>query len=93
MTDSVSHNRGVEEIVAKSQEVDHLPSHLLCNVHPSLMFVRQTLKLFLEIDTTLTPEKIYAGFAITVTDEQISVLQNCVDCTLRLISRDFNHKA
>ena len=93
MTDSVSHNRGVEEIMSKALEVDHLPSHLLCNVHPSLMFVRETLKLFVEVDSTLTPEKIYAGFAITVTDQQISVFQNCVDCTLRLISRDFNHKA
>lgn len=93
MTDSVSHNRGVEEVVAAALDVDHLPAHLLCNVHPSLMFGRQVLKLFVEIDSTLTPEKIYAGFAITVTDEQISVFQNCVDCTLRLISRDFNHKA
>ena len=93
MTDSVSHNKGVEEIVAEALEVDHLPSHLLCNVHPSLMFVRVALKLFVEIGSTLTAEKIYAGFTITVTDQQISVFQNCVDCTHRLISRDFNHKA
>ena len=87
MTDSVSHNRGVEEIMSKALEVDHLPSHLLCNVHPSLMFVRETLKLCVEVDSTLTPEKIYARFAITVTDQQISVFQNCVDCTLRLFPR------
>ena len=93
MTDSVSHNRGVEELVAKELEVDHLPAHLLCNVHPSLMFVREILKLFVEIDTTLTPQKIYAGFAVTLTDQQISVMQNCIDCCLRLVSPDFNHKA
>ena len=34
MTDSVSHNKGVEDLVAERLEVDHLPSHLLCNVHP-----------------------------------------------------------
>ena len=56
------------------------------------MFVREILNLFVEIDSTLTPDKIYAGFSITITDTQISVLQNCVDCTLRLVSRDFNHK-
>ena len=83
MTDSVSHNKGVVEIVTEALEVDHLPSHLLCNVHPSLMFVRETHKLFVEIDSTLTPEKIYAGFVFTLTDQQIS------DCTLRLVSRDF----
>ena len=93
MTDSVSHNREVEDLVSESLDVDHLPSHLLCNVHPSLMFVREMLKLFVEIDSTLTPDKIYAGFAITITDTQISVMQNCIDCTLRLVSRDFNHKS
>ena len=93
MTDSVSHNKQVENLVSESLDVDQLPSHLLCNVHPSLMFVRETLKLFVEIDSTLTPDKIYAGFAITITDTQISVMQNCIDCTLRLVSRDFNHKA
>ena len=93
MTDSVSHNKGVEQLVADELEVDHVPSHLLCNVHPSLMFTRETLKLFVEIDTVLTPAKIYAGFAITITDQQISVFQNAMDCTLRLVSRDFNHKA
>ena len=49
--------------------------------------------MFVENDSVLTPEKIYAGFAITITDQQISVFQNCMDCTLRLVSRDFNHKA
>ena len=93
MTDGVSHNRGVEDLVAESLDVDHLPAHLLCNVHPSLMFCREMLKIFVEIDSTLTPDKIYAGFAITITDTQISVFQNCMDCTLRLVSSDFNHKA
>ena len=46
------------------------------------MFVREMLKLF--------AEKIYAGFAITITDQQISVFQNAMDC---LVSRDYNHKA
>lgn len=93
MTDSVSHNKEVEKMVADTLETDHIPAHLLCNVHPSLGFTREILTLFVEIDTTLTPDKIYAGFAITITDTQISVFQNCVDCTLRLVSRDYNHKA
>ena len=37
------------------------------------MLNREMLKLFVEIDTTVTPEKIFAGIAITVTDTQISV--------------------
>ena len=93
MTDSVSHNREVEKMVADTLETEHIPSHLLCNVHPSLMFGREILGLFVEIDTTLTPDKIYAGFAIMISDTQLSVFQNCVDCTLRLVSRDYNHKA
>ena len=85
MTYSVSHNKGVEDLVAEKLEADHLPSHLLCNAHPSLMFVRETLKMFVEIDSALTPEKIYTGFAITITNQQISVFQNCMDCTLRIL--------
>ena len=93
MTDSVSHNKEVDKMVADSLEVDHVPAHLLCNVHPALMFGREILGLFLDVDLALTPDKIYAGFAVTITDTQISVLQNCIDCTLRLVSRDYNHKA
>ena len=87
MTDSVSHNLDVDKIVAESLDIEHIPSHLLCQVHPSLMMVRTILNLCVEIDTALTPQKIFAGFAITITDTQISVLQNCIDCTLRLVSQ------
>ena len=40
MTDSVSHNLMVEDIVSEELEVEHTPGHLLCQVHPSLMFNR-----------------------------------------------------
>ena len=39
MTDSVSHNLMVEDIVSEELEVEHTPGHLLCQVHPSLMSV------------------------------------------------------
>ena len=66
MTDSVSHNLGVEDIVSEELEVDHLPDHLLCQVHPSLMFTRIQTKLWRESDTTIGPQKIFDGFCLTI---------------------------
>ena len=92
MTDSVSHNLGVEDIVSEELEVDHLPDHLLCQVHPSLMFSRVLTKLWREVDTTIGPQKIFAGFCLTINTDQVSVTENWVDCLLRLVSHDFDHK-
>ena len=53
ITDSVSHNLGVEDIDSEELEVDNLPDHRLCQVHPSLMFSRVLTKLWREVDTTI----------------------------------------
>ena len=92
MTDSVSHNMGVEDIVSDVLEVEHTPEHLLCQVHPSLMFNRVLTKLWREVDTTIGPQKIFAGFCLTINTDQVSVTENWVDCLLRLVSHDFDHK-
>ncbi|KAI8519272.1 hypothetical protein Bbelb_025290 [Branchiostoma belcheri] len=38
LTDGVSHNFGIEEMVALELGTDHIPDHLLCHTHPVLMF-------------------------------------------------------
>ena len=64
MTDSVSHNLGVEELVSERLGLEHVPRHLVCQVHPSLMFNRETTGLFKDIDTKIGHDKIFAAFAI-----------------------------
>ena len=41
MTDSTSHNMGVDDIVAEKLGSEHIPEHLLCHVHPACMFTRK----------------------------------------------------
>ena len=56
------------------------------------MFNRVLTKLWREIDTTIGPDKIFAGFCLTINTEQVSVAENWLDCLLRLVSHDFDHK-
>ena len=92
MTDSVSHNMMVEDIVSEALDVEHTPGHLLCQVHPSLMFNRVLTKFWGEVDSTIGPDKTFAGFCLTINTEQVSVTENWLDCLLRLVSHDFDHK-
>ena len=52
MTDSTSHNMEVETIVSEKLNTDHLPDHLLCEVHPSLMFNRVFCDFWKDVDRT-----------------------------------------
>ena len=92
MTDSVSHNLEVETMVSEELEMDYTPGHLLCQTHPSLMFSRILCTTWKDIDTTIGVSKVFAGFAVTLTDIQTSVTEQWIDVILRLVSHDFDHK-
>jgi hypothetical protein len=92
MTDSVTHNLEVEQIVSKTLETDHVPGHLLCHVHPSLMFGRTMTNTWQETDATIGVSKIFAGFAVILTDVQVSFTEQWINTSLRLVTQDFDHK-
>ena len=75
MTDSVSHNLEVENLVSEELDMEYTPGHLLCHTHPALMFSRVLCSVFKNVDTTIGVAKIFAGFAVTITDIQISVTE------------------
>ena len=93
MTDSTSHNMGVDDLVSEALETDHTPSHLICQVHPCAMFTRVTQKLCKQIDVTIGPSKIFSSFAVSLGEMHESVLDQWMDCTTRLVSHDFDHKS
>ena len=93
MGDGTAHNMGVEKIVAEKLEVEHLPGHLLCQVHPALMFSRELVAVWKELDTVIGPEKIFAHFAVSLSDQQDSITEQWISCLLRLVTHDFDHKA
>ena len=84
---------GVEDIVAEKFEVDHVPGHLLYQVHPSLMFCLVLTLTWKTVDTTIGPSKIFAHFAVSLSDQQDPVTEQWINCLLRLVTHDFDHKA
>ena len=92
MTDATSHNFEVETIVSDTLDVENTPSHLLCQVHPSLCFVRGLQKLWLEVDAAIGPDKIFSHFAVSLSDQHVSVTEQWIDCVTRLFTHDFDHK-
>lgn len=69
ITDQTAHNFHVDELVAESLESEHIPDHLLRNVHPTLMFNRVISKQWAEIENTLGRYKIYSNFLVTLIPE------------------------
>ena len=93
MTDSTSHNMEVDDKVAEKLGSDHVPGHLLCHVHPACMFTRKVQEMCKEIDLTIGPDKIFWSFAVSLSEVQVSVVEQWMDCLTRLVSHDFDHKS
>ena len=55
MADSVSHNLYTESMVSEQIGVKHVPGHPQCQVHPSLMFSREMVKVWKEVDSAIRP--------------------------------------
>ena len=56
------------------------------------MFSRTMTDLFTTLDTTLGPEKVFAGFQVSMAEIHSLVLENWLEVSLRLVSPDFDHK-
>ena len=82
----------VDDIVAVDLGTEHIPAHLLCHTHPALMFNRKIVELCSEMEKEIGPDKIYLSCLVNATTSHDSVLEQYIDCTVRLISKDFNHK-
>jgi hypothetical protein len=92
VTDQTAHNFKVDELVAESLDSEHVPDHLFCNVHPTLMFNRVITKQWAEIENAIGRDKIYSNFLVNVTTASSSVTEQALDCMTRLINHDFDHK-
>ena len=53
MTDSTSHNLNVIDLVAEELRAESVPSTLLCNVHPLMMFQGKIKELYQQIHDSL----------------------------------------
>ena len=84
MTNSLSHNFHVKEIVSEVFKREHQPDHLLCQTHPSLMFSTMITDLFTSLETTLGLDKVFAGFQVSMTEIHSSVWETWLECILPL---------
>ena len=93
MTDAATHNFQVDNIIACDFKVDHGPKHLLCQTHPCLTLVKNVLKVFLDIEVSIGPDKIYSNFLVnaTTSHDTVSVFKQNVDFLTRFVSPDFDY--
>ena len=90
-SDATVHNLEVEQLLAAKLNSSHVPKRLLCNTHPVFMFTRTLDSVFKTIKASIGREKIFASFNLTP-ESQESVMSQFLDCCVRLISHDFDHK-
>ena len=93
ITDQTAHNFNVENIVATTLHTDHIPDHLFCNVHPSLMFNRVITQIWSDIENAIGRDKIYSSFLVNATSNSSTVTQQALDCITRLVGHAFDHKS
>ena len=92
VSDAVSHNLNVDDLVALDLGTDHIPDHLLCHAHPVLMFNRKVIDTFSSIENTIGSEKIFSKLLVEVTNTHDSVTEQYIHCIVNLFSPEFNHK-
>ena len=92
MTDAAAHNLHVDEMVAMDLGVDHVPQHLFCQTHPCLMFNRKLVEVVRDVENHLGTDKIYSSFLVNATTQHATVFEQYLDCVVRLVSPDFDHK-
>ena len=84
MTDGVSHNFFVEEIVALELGTDHIPDHLLCHTHPVMMFSRELVNMFSSIEQAIGSDKIFSKMLVNATNTHESITKQFMHCVVNL---------
>ena len=56
-------------------------------VQPSLMFGRELVAVWKEMDTGIGPDKIFAHFSVSLSDQQDSITEQWINCLMTLIIR------
>ena len=92
MSDSTSHNLGVMDLVCENLEVESVPSAILCNVHPLMMFHNKIKLLFEQIHATLGKKKIKDCFLVDVDFHSESFVLKAIKCLSNFINKDYSFK-
>lgn len=92
MTDSTSHNLQVVEKVCEDLNVVDVPSQILCNIHPLMLFQRKIKEMCQQIHDKLGKEKLSDCFMVDVEFRNESFVMKAIKCLTNFINRDYSAK-
>ena len=94
LTDSVEHNKGVNEILADLYDLDTPPGQIFCGTHTVLGFSDKMDKMVSAIETDMKLETVLAKFmvAIDLDSKHHSLASQALDMCLKLVAPEYVHK-
>ena len=95
LTDSVEHNKGVNEILADMYNLDEAPGQLFCGSHTVLGFSNAMNKVVMAIELKMGLDKVLAGFMVgmDLDSKHGSLAGQSLDMILRLVAPEYKHKS
>lgn len=92
MTDSAAHNIGIMQKVTEEFECNEIPSTIICNIHPLMMYQGKMKEIFQLIHDKLGHEKIKDGFLVDIDFKSESFIIKAIKCLTSFINSDFSSK-
>ena len=94
MTDSTKHNKGFAALMADMYDLAKPARQLFCGTHTTLGFAAGMNKQIAIIERDMTLEAIFNNFMVDLDfdSKHGSVAGQALDCMLRLIAPEFQHK-
>ena len=94
LTDSVEHNKGVNEVLAQLYDLDSAPGQIFCGTHTVLGFSDKMDKMVSTIETKMNLETVLAKFmvAIDLDSKHHSLASQALDMCLKLVAPEYVQK-
>ena len=94
MTDSTEHNKGFAELLKEMYNLDSCAGQLFCGTHTTLGFASGMNKQLALVERDMTLEAIFKNFLVDLDfdSKHGSVADQALDCILRLVAPEFQHK-
>ena len=94
MTDSVSHNKGINTVLADLYDLDQPAGQLFCGVHTCLGFSGDMDKTVGRIEADMKLELVVKNFMVDIDmdSKKSSFAGQALDMCLRLVAPEYSHK-
>ena len=95
LTDSVEHNKGVNQILADMYDLSKPPGQLFCGSHTVLGFSNSMNQVVMKVELKMGLDKVLAGFMVgmELDSKHGSLAGQSLDMILRLVAPEFKHKS